>query len=66
MKNLVIIIIFLSIHTCKAQEIDRYPFEGKKDVSIEEIQKAISYNLNKIKYYKFKPILVPNKYLKPD
>lgn len=66
MKNFIIIISLLLISTsCRAQKNNKYPFENRGNIPIEEIQEAISYNLEKAKYYSFQPIRIPNKYLKP-
>lgn len=59
------IILLLTFTSCRAQKNNKYPFENRENVPIEEIQEAISYNLEKAKYYNFKSIRIPNKYLKP-
>lgn len=67
MKNHVLTIsLFLTVFSCRAQQINRPTFLDSENPSIEKIQQAISYNLYKAQYYRFKPVRIPRKFLKPD
>ena len=59
MKNKVVIILYFVLLSCKAQEIDVFKITKQENPPIEEVQKAVEYNLDNTRIYESEKYRIP-------